>query len=203
MKRIQMKRKTILVITLIIGVLLIVTLLIFYTPPDTLPSLPGWLRICFTPENILGQTSEETKEKIVLFIKSTGLEINISEISDPNIRTSISIWGEGVTPDLVEDIRNNPLVKKFEKGAYLKQPSGSGPTYDIVFKEGLYNKTLYGFINKYPGINLTIDYFSLPLEPICVSVEVPIEKENKYFRELKSKYPNEILRVERIVLRIL
>ena len=157
------------------------------------------IEIYFSPNYILGDTPPDTQKNISRFIKSTNLGISITNTRDPNIHSFIVIWGKNINQDLIDRVKKDPLVSAFIVGTYTESPSGSGPTYQIEFKEGLYNKTLLNFVNKYPEVknNLEVDYFSLPLEPVIVAAKLPIEIEKaKECFELKSKYPNVIIEVK-------
>lgn len=169
-------------------------------PSEPLP-FSGIIEIYFSPDYILGDTPSDTQKNISRFIKSTNLEISITYIRDPNMRSFMVIWKKDINQDLIDRVKKDPLVSDFIVGAYIKSPSGSGPTYQIRFKEGLYNETLWNFVNKYPEVknNLEVDYFSLPLESVMATAKVPIGKEEEYINELKSKYPNEVIEVKRFV----
>lgn len=164
----------------------------------------GMLQIIFSPKVMLGKTPDETKEKIIQFINSTNLEIDIiGDIGDGNIIHSITIYREDIDEDLIEKIRSDPLVREFKEWVHLPETPyhKAGLTYLIEFKENLYREELKEFVTKYPKIkdNLVRDYWdysTYPLQPISVTVVVPVGKENKYITELKTKYQDEILEIE-------
>jgi len=147
---------------------------------------PGLLGISFSTDAMLGDDPNLTREKVIQFIQSIDLEMSIEKYSDGNVLKSITISKEGINKSLFEEIKNDFLVKEIEEGEL---------TYTIVFKEGIYKKTLKEFIGKYPRVrdNFILDYFAIPPQPISVIVAVPVGLEEDYAAKLETEYPNEII----------
>lgn len=191
------------IIILVVGLLVILFFSLKQQPlhsPKTYTA-KGIIEIYFSPEYILGDAPADTDRNIHNFINSTNLPINIKSINDGNMISFIVVWEEGLNQDsdLIDRVKNDSLVSSFTKSFYIESPSGSGPTYKISFKGGIYTKTLRDFLDKYPIIknSLYLDYTPLSFQSVMVVAKVPIGEEDQYINELKIKYPNELLEVKR------